>query len=157
MSLRQYTLLSFQTVDTKLKRFLPKYQLTQRKLLRFGWMVSKGRKWRGGRVGNWPPSFWQNRRRCQVVAWLQRCTTLLLAHPVLGSHLRPCELSKNAKIWLSKSIFYFRNHPNLSHFFSLQNTNLWAHFLLLTIFDKLLEWCPIFDSLPLLNPKLKIQ
>ena len=27
----------------------------------------------------------------------------------------------------SKSIFYIKNHPNLSHFFSLKNTNLGAH------------------------------
>ena len=46
------------------------------------------------------------------------------------------ELSKSAKIWLSKSIFYVKNHPNLSHFFSLKNTNVGAHFLLLTFFDR---------------------
>ena len=41
------------------------------------------------------------------------------------------------------------------NFFSLKNTNLGAHFLLLTFFDKisflLLIWCPIFDSLPLIQ------
>ena len=47
------------------------------------------------------------------------------------------ELSKSAKIWLSKSIFYVKNHSNLSHFFSLKNTNLGAHFLLLTFFDNI--------------------
>ena len=48
------------------------------------------------------------------------------------------ELSKSAKIWLSKSIFYVKNHPNLSQFFSLKNTNLGAHFLLLLLFfDKI--------------------
>ena len=45
------------------------------------------------------------------------------------------ELSKSAKIWLSKLIFYVKNHLNVSHFFSLKNTNLGAHFLLLTFFD----------------------
>ena len=45
------------------------------------------------------------------------------------------KLSKSAKTWLSKSIFYVKNHPNLSHFFSLKNTNLGAHLLLLTFFD----------------------
>ena len=43
------------------------------------------------------------------------------------------KLSKSAKISLSKSIFYVKNHPNLSQFFfSLKNMNLGAHFLLLT-------------------------
>ena len=36
------------------------------------------------------------------------------------------ELSKSAKIRLSKSIFYIKNHPNLSQFFSLKNTNIGA-------------------------------
>ena len=84
----QYGLCSFQTGDTKLERFLPKNQHTQRKLLNF--------------------EFWIN-----------------------------VELSRSAKIWLSKSIFYVKNHPNLSQFFSLKNTNLGAHFLLLTFFDKI--------------------
>ena len=39
------------------------------------------------------------------------------------------------KIWLSKSIFYVKNHPNLSQCFSLKNSNLGANFLLLTFFD----------------------
>ena len=46
------------------------------------------------------------------------------------------KLLKNAKIWLSKPIFYAKNHPNFSQFFfSLKNTNLGAHFLLLIFFD----------------------
>ena len=45
------------------------------------------------------------------------------------------EVSKSAKIWHSKSIFYAKNHWNLSNFFSLKNINLEAHFLLLTFFD----------------------
>jgi hypothetical protein len=64
----QYGLWSFQPGDTKLERFLPKNQLTQRKLLNF--------------------EFWING-----------------------------DLSKSAKIWLSKSIFCVKNHPNLSQFF----------------------------------------
>ena len=39
-------------------------------------------------------------------------------------------MTKSAKIWLSKSIFYIKNHRNLSLFFSLKNTNLWAHFFI---------------------------
>ena len=57
-------------------------------------------------------------------------------------------MSKKAKSWFSKSIFYVKNHPN--------HTNLGAHFLLSTFFDNinilitsLLKWCPIFDSSPL--------
>ena len=63
------------------------------------------------------------------------------------------EVSKTAKIWLSKSksIRIFLN------FFSLKNTNLGALTFLLTFFDKLhfLKSCLIFDSLP--QPILKIQ
>ena len=33
------------------------------------------------------------------------------------------KVSKSAKIWLSKSIFYIKNHWNLSQFFKLKNTN----------------------------------
>ena len=86
-SLWQYGLWSFQMGGTKLERFLPNNQHTQRKLLNFE---------------NW----------------------------VNG------EVSKSAKIWLSKSIFYVKNYPNLSQFFfSLKNINLGAHFLLLTFFE----------------------
>ena len=75
----QYGLWSFQTGGTKLERFLPKNQHTQRKLLNF--------------------EFWING-----------------------------ELS----------FFYVKNQPNLSQFFfSLKNTNLGAHFLLLAFFDNI--------------------
>ena len=37
----------------------------------------------------------------------------------------------------SKSIFYGKNHPNISDFFSLKDKNLGAHFLLLTFHDKI--------------------
>jgi hypothetical protein len=47
------------------------------------------------------------------------------------------EVSKSGKIVLSKSIFYVKNHYNLSQFFSLKNTNLGAHFLLLTFFENI--------------------
>ena len=48
------------------------------------------------------------------------------------------EVSSSAKICLSKSIFYIKNHPNLPGFFySLKNKNLGAHFLLLTFFDNI--------------------
>ena len=79
---------SFQTGGTKLERFLPKNQHTQRKLLNFE---------------NW----------------------------VNG------EMSKSAKIWFSRSIFYVKNYPNFSQFFTLKNINLEAHFLLLIFFDKI--------------------
>ena len=46
------------------------------------------------------------------------------------------DLSKTAKIWLSKSIFYVKNYRNLSKFFfSLKNIILGACFLLLTFFE----------------------
>ena len=51
-----------------------------------------------------------------------------------------------------------KNHPNLSNFFSLKNTNLGAHFcywhfLIKSILKslQLLKWCPIFDSSPLIQ------
>ena len=45
------------------------------------------------------------------------------------------EVSKGAKVWLSKSIFYVKNHRNLSQFFfPLKNTNLGAHFFVIGIF-----------------------
>ena len=56
------------------------------------------------------------------------------------------EVSKSAKIWLSKSIFYVKNYPNLSQFFfSLKNINLGAHFLI-TLLSKMI---PNFWHLPL--------
>ena len=68
-------------------------------------------------------------------------------------------MPKSAKIWLSKSIFWVKNHPNLfQSFFLLKNTNLGAQFLSLTFFDQiifqnfsLLKWCPIFDSSPFIQ------
>ena len=65
------------------------------------------------------------------------------------------EMSKTAKIWLSKSIFNVKNYPNRSRFFSSKNAYLEAHFLLLTflitsIFKSLyfLKWRPTFDTSP---------
>ena len=47
------------------------------------------------------------------------------------------EVSKSAKIWLSKSIFYVKNHLNFYHSFSLKNTKLGAYFLFLTFSDSI--------------------
>ena len=63
------------------------------------------------------------------------------------------ELSKSAKIWLSKSIFYVKNYPNLSQFFFHSRISIWGHifcywhFWITSIFKSLhfLKWCPIFD------------
>ena len=62
-------------------------------------------------------------------------------------------LSQSAKIGLSKWIFYFKIHPNLWIFFSLENKNLAAHFLLKLficnynfITSFLLKSGPIFDE-----------
>ena len=60
--------------------------------------IDQGLKWRMGRVGNCPPSFRQNRRRRWAAARRQRRATLLLAHPVLGSHLRRCYQIGNQEI-----------------------------------------------------------
>ena len=45
------------------------------------------------------------------------------------------EVSKSAKIRLSKSIFYVNVSESFSFFFSLKNINLGACFLLLTFFE----------------------
>ena len=100
--------MSFQAEYTKLERFLPKNQRTQRKLLNF-------ENWLNG------------------------------------------DASKNAKIWLSKSIFVVKNHWNLSQFFSIKEYQFrstsfcYWHFLITSIFKSLyfLKWCPIFDTSPL--------
>ena len=40
------------------------------------------------------------------------------------------EVSKSAKVWLSKSIFYVKNHRNLSHFFFIQKCQFTSTFVL---------------------------
>ena len=62
-----------------------------------------------------------------VVKW----TSWILRIGVMG------QVSKSAKIWLSKSIFNVKNHPDISDFFSLKNLNLGSTFLLLTFFDSI--------------------
>ena len=67
------------------------------------------------------------------------------------------EVSKSAKILLSKLIFYGKNHRNLSQFFFHWRIPIYAQIFcywqfLITSFLKinlLLKWCPIFDSSPL--------
>ena len=51
------------------------------------------------------------------------------------SDLTKTASSKILKFWLSKSILYVKNHPNLSKNISLNNIILCALFLLLTFFD----------------------
>ena len=58
------------------------------------------------------------------------------------------EVSKSAKIWLSKLIFYVKNYPNLSKNFSLKDINFY-----ITLFSKMM---PNFWHFPI-NPILKIQ
>ena len=83
-----YGLSSFSSRGTKLERFLPQDQHTQRKLLK---------------LENW-------------------CSG---------------EVSKSAKVWLSKSIFYVKKHRNLSQFFFIEKYQFRSTFLLLTFFDKI--------------------
>ena len=59
--------------------------------------------------------------------------------------------------------FKVKNHPNLSHYLLLKNTNLGAHFLLLTFFDSInfkitfiTTMMPNFQQLAT-TPILKIQ
>ena len=44
------------------------------------------------------------------------------------------EVKKSAKIWLSKSIFYVKNHPNLSHFFFIEEYQFRSTFCGIDIF-----------------------
>ena len=91
----------FKRGGTRLERFLPKNQYTQRKLLNF-------EKWVNG------------------------------------------EVSKSAKIWLSKSIFYVKIIGIFLNFFHW--INLGPHLLFLIFFNKgqlyFLKWCSIFDTSP---------
>ena len=99
-SLWQYGLLSFQMGDTKLERFLPRNQHTERKLINF--------------------QFWV--KRLQNLTFKVNC-------------------------------LFQKSSDSFSIFFSLKNTNLGAHFLLLTLFDNinfsttlLLKLGQIFDE-----------
>ena len=88
--------------------------------------------------------------------WLKFCRTLshiiqgllLCSRPITSPinffwvlHSVELMLSKAAKFWLSKSIFYGKSYLNLSIFFSLNNINLGAHILLLTF---LIKWMSNF-------------
>ena len=60
-------------------------------------------------------------------------------------------MSKSAKIWLSKWIFYVKNHSNLSEFYSQWilfinqiTASIGAHFLLKSFFDKFNFWTTLF-------------
>ena len=61
-------------------------------------------------MGNCQPSFWQNRRRRRAAARRQWHAALLLAHPVLGSHLRPCNVKIDHALTfgMSKKIFFLK-------------------------------------------------
>ena len=63
--------------------------------------LDQGRNWR---VGNCPPSFWQNSNAAAGAAAWGPCAALLLAHPVLGSQLRPCWYRQNIAKKLSKPL-----------------------------------------------------
>ena len=58
------------------------------------------------------------------------------------------EVSKSAKIWLSKSICNVKNLRNLSQFFFHWRISHYWHFLITSIFNTVyfLKWCSIFDS-----------
>ena len=66
------------------------------------------------------------------------------------------------KLEIQSGLFLYigmtQTHLNFSQIVLLKNTNLEEHFLFLTFFDGinfqillLLKWCPIFDSLPLIQ------
>ena len=64
------------------------------------------------------------------------------------------ELSKNAKIWLSESIFYIKNYVNLSKLFFIEKYTFsttffcYRHFFTMLILKIIyfLKWYPIFDN-----------
>ena len=55
----------------------------------------QGRQWC---VGNCPPKFWQNRRRCREAAVAHTPHYVLLAHPETGSYLRPWNIYMNLHV-----------------------------------------------------------
>ena len=63
-------------------------------------------------------------------------------------------MSKSAKIWLSESIFYVKNYPNLSQIYFHWRISIQEHifchwhFLITSIFKSLyfVKRCPIFDT-----------
>ena len=61
------------------------------------------------------------------------------------------EVSKSAKIWLSKSIFYVKIFSNASQFFFIEEYQFRSTFFDKLIFKSLyfLKLCPIFDTSPL--------
>jgi hypothetical protein len=63
------------------------------------------------------------------------------------------ELSKSAKVWVSKSIFYVKNQGNLSSFFFIEEYRFRSTLFIIDIFWQpqslntfFLKWYPIFDS-----------
>ena len=68
---------------------------------------------------------------------------------VLGLAISCVKLSKIAKFWLSKSIFYVKNGRNLSNFFTLKNMILGADIFLLLFFDNFIckhIYCFVFHE-----------
>ena len=72
------------------------------------------------------------------------------------------KLSKSAKISLSKSIFYVKNHPNLSQFcfhqiiLIYEHIFCYRHFLITSILKSLIKMMPNFQQFDI-NSILKIQ
>jgi len=93
-------------------------------------------------------------RRFKIKKILHKNRHIQIKYCILGIGVKGrCQEqgSRRAKILLSKSIFGVKNHWNLSQYFSLKNTNLGAHFLLLTLFDNINCETPNFDSSPILK------
>ena len=124
-------------------------------------LCAQGGAWWTGYVIKWEPMTWPLcRYMCrlwQYGLWSYR----ILRIGLVGR----CQKEQNhPTCWLSKSIFYVKNYPNLSQFFfSLKNINLGARFLLLTFFDNIIfyitfltKMMPNFWHFPI-NPILKIQ
>ena len=73
------------------------------------------------------------------------------------------DLSNGAKIWLSKSIFYVKNHLSLSQFFSIEEYQFRSTFFVIDILWQnqflnhfINQMMPYFWQLAI-NPKLKTQ
>ena len=96
------------------------------------------------------------------VGLVGRCQKIWLSKSIFYVKYHPNQSWRCQKIWFSKSIFYFKNHSNLSHFFSLKNPILGAHFFGNNIFDNsilnhfITKMIPNFWQLPT-TPILKIQ
>ena len=120
----------FSNGGTKLERFLPKNQHTQRNLLNFEKRVNLEASKSAKKCQKVPKCDFQSQFFTSKIIWIFLNFFFNLENWVKNW------LSKSAKMWLSKSIFYVKNYVNLSQLFlSWKNINLGVCFLLMIFFE----------------------